>query len=105
MVVKYSGRDMVFSENNITNKQSDISMQSKKFATMFLKNLKTSNDIIKENKKKGNNIIGLVKLKNKTNPNSFDNFISKLLINNKNNKNNKQFNFVSAESNIHKSKL
>jgi hypothetical protein len=103
MVVKYSGgRDMVFSENNITNKQSGISTQSKNLATMFLKNLKTSNDIIKENKKKGNNIIGLVKLKNKVNPTSFDNFISKLLINNKNNK---PFNFVSAESNIHKSKL
>lgn len=102
MVVKYSGRDMDFTDNNIKNKQSSISMLSKKFATTFLKNLKTSNDIIKENKKKGNNIIGLVKLKNKANPNSFDNFISKLLINNKNNK---PFNFVSAKSNIDNSKL
>jgi len=103
MVVKYSETDMVFSKNNISKKQSSISMQSYKIATTFLKKLKTSNDIIKQNKKNGNNIIGLVKLKNKTNPTSFDNFISKLLINNKNN--NKPFNFVSAESNIHKSKL
>jgi hypothetical protein len=102
MVVKYSSADMVLSEYNRTKQSSNISTQSKNLATMFLKNLKTSNDIIKENKKKANNIIGLVKLKNKVNPTSFDNFISKLLINNKNNK---PFNFVSAESNIHKSKL
>jgi hypothetical protein len=102
MVVKYSSADMVLSEYIRTKQSSNISTQSKNLATMFLKNLKTSNDIIKENKKKGNNIIGLVKLKNKVNPTSFDNFISKLLINNKNNK---PFNFVSAESNIHKSKL
>jgi hypothetical protein len=102
MVVKYSSADMVLSEYIRTKQSSNISTQSKNLATMFLKNLKTSNDIIKENKKKGNYIIGLVKLKNKVNPTSFDNFISKLLINNKNNK---PFNFVSAESNIHKSKL
>ena len=87
MVVKYMGGNKILSENSGIKKKSDNYAQFKKLATMFLKNLKTSNDIIRENKKKGNNSIGLVKLKNKVNHKSFDNkFISKLLINNINNK-------------------
>lgn len=89
------GGNKILSENSGIKKKSDNYAQFKKLATMFLKNLKTSNDIIRENKKKGNNSIGLVKLKNKVNHKSFDNkFISKLLINNINNK---PFNFFSFD--------
>ena len=43
MVVKYMGGNKILSENSGIKKKSDNYAQFKKLATMFLKNLKTSN--------------------------------------------------------------
>jgi hypothetical protein len=62
---------------------------------MFLKGLRTSEDIIKD-EKKGSVKKGAVILKGKVNQDSFNNFVNKLLKNNKK----KPFNFVSAPSKL-----
>jgi len=80
----------VTSKTNKTN----VSKSHPHSGIMFLKGLKTSFEIMKEEKKGFKK--GVVKLKNKVNPNTFDDFVNKLLKNNKN----KPFNFVSMPSKL-----
>ena len=92
-VVKTSNLIKTKSISSKTNKKNTL--KSPHSGVMFLKGLKTSFEIMKE-EKKGFKKKGIVKLKNKANPNMFDDFVNKLLKNNKN----KPFNFVSAPSKL-----
>jgi hypothetical protein len=91
-VVKTSNLIKTKSISSKTNKTNTL--KSPHSGVMFLKGLKTSFEIMKEEKKGFKK--GIVKLKNKANPNMFDDFVNKLLKNNKN----KPFNFVSAPSKL-----
>ena len=95
------GKMRVVKTSNLIKTKSISSKTNKTYASksphngiMFLKGLKTSFELMKEEKKGFKK--GVVKLKNKVNPNTFDDFVNKLLKNNKN----KPFNFVSTPSKL-----
>jgi|688.fasta_scaffold265907_2 hypothetical protein len=98
MEVKLKGGKKNPDYSNLIKTTKSIGSETKKsphFGMMFLKGLRTSEDIIKD-EKKGSVKKGAVILKGKVNQDSFNNFVNKLLKNNKK----KPFNFVSAQSNL-----
>jgi hypothetical protein len=102
MEVKLKGGKMKIVKTSKLIKTKSISSKTTKTnalnshhsGVMFLKGLKKSFEIMKEERKGFKK--GVVKLNNKANPNMFDDFVNKLLKNNKN----KPFNFVSAPSKL-----
>jgi hypothetical protein len=98
MEVKLKGGKKNPGYSNLIKTIKSIGSETKKsphFGMIFLKGLRTSEDIIKD-EKKGSVKKGAVILKGKVNQDSFNNFVNKLLKNNKN----KPFNFISAPSKL-----
>jgi hypothetical protein len=98
MEVKLKGGKKNPGYSNLIKTTKSIGSETKKspnFGMMFLKGLRTSEDIIKD-EKKGSVKKGAAILKGKVNQDTFNIFVNKLLTNNKN----KPFNFVSAQSNL-----